>query len=120
MGDTNKENILTTTLQEKKASIEDSNQENNKESKLRKYKIPEYLKKMNELEKRKNNKIIKNMNKRINFLRNPRFRKDQAPITFNNLFNNPVKKKKNNNYKSFRKYFLLLYLKKKKKILINY
>ena len=36
--------------------------------------MPEYLKHMNENEKLENHKIIQKMNKKINYLRNPRFR----------------------------------------------
>lgn len=37
---------------------------------------------MNMLDKLANQKIIKNMNKRINFLRNPRFRVNRKPVEF--------------------------------------
>lgn len=45
-----------------------------------------YLQSMNEAEKAANFKIIDNMNKRINFLRNPRFKSTKAPITLNTRF----------------------------------
>lgn len=46
--------------------------------KNKKLKIPAYLSAMNEIEKEQNHKIIQNMNKRINFLKNPRF-EDVSP-----------------------------------------
>ena len=48
----------------------------------KRYKVPEYLKAMTEIEKETNHKIIKNMSKRINYLRNPRYKVLKAPITF--------------------------------------
>ena len=45
-----------------------------------------FLSSMNENEKEVNRKIIENMNKRINYLRNPRFKKDKAPILINTVF----------------------------------
>ena len=49
------------------------------------YKVPEYLKAMTEIEKEINHKIIKNMSKRINYLRNPRFKVNKASITFDEV-----------------------------------
>ena len=64
-------------------------EEEKKESpyKRRRYKVPDYLKAMTEIEKEINHKIIKNMSKRIQYLRNPRFKKDIAPITFDEIKN---------------------------------
>lgn len=47
---------------------------------------------MNILEKIENNKIIMNMNKRINYMKNPRFRVIRRPITFQDAFTKPVNK----------------------------
>jgi hypothetical protein len=44
-----------------------------------------YLQSLNESEKAANFKIIDKMNKRINFLRNPRFKANKAPITLNKV-----------------------------------
>ena len=44
-----------------------------------------YLQSLNESEKAANFKIIDNMNKRINFLRNPRFKTTKAPFTLNKV-----------------------------------
>ena len=41
---------------------------------------PAYLQSLNESEKQANFKIIEKMNKKISFLKNPRFKKNQAPI----------------------------------------
>jgi hypothetical protein len=49
------------------------------------YKVPEYLKWMNEEEKLENQKIIKNMNKRIDYKRNPRYNVDKEALTFKSL-----------------------------------
>ena len=49
------------------------------------YKVPEYLKWMNEEEKLENQKIIKNMNKRIHYKRNPRYTTNNPTITFKSL-----------------------------------
>ena len=49
------------------------------------YKVPEYLKWMNEEEKLENQKIIKNMNKRIDYKRNPRYTNNHPTITFKSL-----------------------------------
>ena len=64
-------------------------EEKKKESpyKRRFYKVPEYLKAMTEIEKDINHKIIKNMSKRIHYLRNPRFKVDKAAITFDDVQN---------------------------------
>ena len=44
-----------------------------------------YLQTLNEAEKAENFKIIDNMGKRINFLRNPRFKTNKAPITLDKV-----------------------------------
>lgn len=49
------------------------------------YKVPEYLKWMNEEEKLENQKIIKNMNKRIDYKRNPRYKVDKEAATLKSL-----------------------------------
>ena len=48
----------------------------------KKRKIPEYLTKLNAIEKALNNKIIKRMQTQINYLRNPRFKIDRPPLPF--------------------------------------
>lgn len=50
-----------------------------------KHKKAAYLQSLNESEKIANFKIIDNMNKRINFLRNPRYKSNKAPITLNKV-----------------------------------
>lgn len=50
-----------------------------------KYKKPAYMNSLNEAEKAENFKIIDNMNKRVNFLRNPRYKKNKAPILLNKV-----------------------------------
>lgn len=37
---------------------------------------------MNEKDKEINNQIIKNMNKRVNYLKNPRYKINKAPVLF--------------------------------------
>ena len=54
--------------------------------KMPKYKKPAYLQSLNEAEKAANFKIIDQMNKRINFLRNPRFKTNKAPILLNKVY----------------------------------
>ena len=66
------------------------NNSKEKLSKTKRYKIPEYLNAMNEIEKEINHKIIKNMNKRINYLRNPRFAIKRPLMTFNTVLNKEV------------------------------
>lgn len=53
--------------------------------KITKYKKPAHLKSLNEAEKAANFKIIDSMNKKVNFLRNPRFKKNRAPIMLNKV-----------------------------------
>lgn len=45
----------------------------------------DYLLEMNEKDKEINHKIIKNMNKRVNYLKNPRFKINKAPVLFSYL-----------------------------------
>ena len=59
-------------------------------SKSRKFKAPEYLREMNIVEKLENHKIIMNMNKRINYLKNPRYQIVRPPITYKDAFTKPV------------------------------
>jgi hypothetical protein len=61
------------------------------EKKEKKFKPADYLKEMNILEKIENNKIIMNMNKRINYMKNPRFRVIRRPITYQDAFTRPVR-----------------------------
>lgn len=61
---------------------EDPGNETTSGRKKAKFKIPEYLLAMNEAEKELNHKIIRNMNKRINYTRNPRYKVDRAPLLY--------------------------------------
>ena len=45
-------------------------------------KKPAYMQSLNEHEKAENFKIIDNMNKKINYLKNPRFQVSKGPILF--------------------------------------
>ncbi len=53
--------------------------------KSKKYKAPDYLREMNIVEKLENHKIIKNMSKRINYLKNPRFAIIRPVIKYTDL-----------------------------------
>ena len=44
--------------------------------------VPTYLQKMNLAEKAANDKIIQSMQKKMNYLKNPRFRINRPPISF--------------------------------------
>ncbi len=59
--------------------------------KNKKYKTAIYLNAMNENDKELNHKIIRNMNKRINFLKNPRFMVKDPTITIKSIIEKPVK-----------------------------
>jgi hypothetical protein len=61
-------------------------------SKTKKYKKPAYLQSLNEAEKAENFKIIDNMNKKISFLKNPRFKVNKVPIPTNTVsrFSKPL------------------------------
>lgn len=83
-----------TILTQKKDLMKETNMENTNQTKgentetvrkVAKYKKPAYLNSLNEAEKSENFKIIDNMNKRINFLRNPRYKTNKAPITLNKV-----------------------------------
>lgn len=49
---------------------------------------PAYLQSLNESEKQANFKIIEKMNKKISFLKNPRYKKNQAPIIMTDAMKN--------------------------------
>ena len=51
----------------------------------KRYKKPAYLQSLNESEKAENFKIIEKMNKRVSYLRNPRYKTSGAPITLNTV-----------------------------------
>lgn len=72
-------------------STEDSNISNEVKQKNKKYSTAIYLNAMNENEKLLNHKIIKNMNKRINFLKNPRYVNQDPTITIKTIMERPVK-----------------------------
>jgi hypothetical protein len=46
----------------------------------KRYKKPAYMQSLNEAEKAENFKIIDNMNKKISYLKNPRFKVNKSPI----------------------------------------
>jgi len=52
----------------------------------KKYHKPAYLNTMSEAEKQANLKVIENMNKRLNYLKNPRFKTDKAPPLLSTVF----------------------------------
>ena len=54
--------------------------ETQKESSKRK--IPSYLQKMNSADRAANDKVIQSMQKKINYLKNPRFRISRPPVSF--------------------------------------
>ena len=58
----------------------------------KRYKKPAYLNTMSEAEKDANLKVIDNMNKRLNYLKNPRYKEDKAHILMSGvqyiIFNN--------------------------------
>lgn len=45
---------------------------------------------MNIIDKKQNEKIISNMNKRINYMRNPRYKIIRPPILFSHALTKPV------------------------------
>lgn len=69
---------------------EESEESADLKQKSKKYKTASYLNAMNENEKLLNHKIIRNMNKRINFLKNPRFVAENPTITIRSLIEKPV------------------------------
>ncbi len=74
----------TTTLLQNMKTIK-KGEEKESPYRRKRYKVPEYLKAMTEIEKEINHQIIKNMSKRIHYLRNPRFKVDKAAITFDEV-----------------------------------
>lgn len=54
----------------------------------RKKSKPAYLNSLNESEKQANFKIIEKMNKKISFLKNPRFRVNKSPIVMTDAIKN--------------------------------
>jgi hypothetical protein len=48
----------------------------------KKPKLPAYMQSLNQQEKAENFKIIDNMNKKISYKKNPRYRINKAPIPF--------------------------------------
>ena len=58
------------------------------ETKTKKKSKPAYLQSLNESEKQANFKIIEKMNKKISFLKNPRFKKNKAPIIMTDAMKN--------------------------------
>lgn len=55
-----------------------------------KYKTAVFLNAMNENDKLLNHKIIRNMNKRINFLKNPRYVQEEPTIRIRETVERPV------------------------------
>ena len=49
---------------------------------MQKKKLPAYMQSLNQQEKAENFKIIDSMNKKIGYKKNPRYRVNKAPITF--------------------------------------
>ena len=81
---------------------EESVESDDFKQKSKKYKTAIYLNAMNENDKELNHKIIRNMNKRINFLKNPRYVVKEPTITIKSIREKPVS------------YQYFLYLTKKK------
>ena len=61
---------------------------NTEAKKTKKKGKPAYLQSLNESEKQANFKIIEKMNKKISFLKNPRFRVNKAPIIMTEAMKN--------------------------------
>jgi hypothetical protein len=57
-------------------------------SSMKKKSKPAYLQSLNESEKQANFKIIEKMNKKISFLKNPRFKVNKAPIIMTDAMKN--------------------------------
>lgn len=55
---------------------------------MKKKSKPAYLQSLNESEKQANFKIIEKMNKKISFLKNPRFKVNKAPIIMTDAMKN--------------------------------
>ena len=58
------------------------------DTKMKKKSKPAYLQSLNESEKQANFKIIEKMNKKISFLKNPRFKVNKAPIIMTDAMKN--------------------------------
>jgi len=54
---------------------------------------PAYLQSLSQSEKAENFKIIDNMNKKISYMKNPRYKVSKAPITMTSVSFNPSAKK---------------------------
>ena len=57
---------------------------------IKKYHKPSYLNVMSEAEKEANIKVLQSMSKRLNYLKNPRYKDNKSPILISTviLFNN--------------------------------
>ena len=55
--------------------------------KMRRKGVPDYYYQLNEDEKDKNEYIMRSMGKKINYLKNPRFRENNAPIFYADVSN---------------------------------
>lgn len=53
----------------------------------KKPKVPAYMQSLNQQEKAENFKILDNMNKKISYRKNPRFKINKAPIIFTKVCN---------------------------------
>ena len=53
----------------------------------KKAKVPAYMQSLNQQEKAENFKILDNMNKKISYKKNPRFKINKAPILFTKVMN---------------------------------
>ena len=69
---------------------------------LRKKSKPAYLQSLNESEKQANFKIIEKMNKKISFLKNPRFKVNKSPIIITDAFKEQIDDMQNLKLSSFR------------------
>jgi hypothetical protein len=67
--------------------------DNDQSKKNKKLKTPAYLSAMNEIEKEQNHKIIQNMNKRINFLKNPRYENHSPTKKIQEILSSSVKRR---------------------------
>ncbi len=54
----------------------------------KKPKVPAYMQSLNQQEKAENFKILDNMNKKISYKKNPRFKINKAPIIFTKVILN--------------------------------
>ena len=53
---------------------------------IKRYRKPAYLNTMSEAEKDANLKVLDNMNKRVNYLKNPRYKTNKAPILMSTVY----------------------------------